>query len=75
MKINTKKYFIEIIADDDHYITTYKDTEDIKNYSSSKIANCPLTTDTSVYREITAEEDATYNWLKELESEKENDNS
>ena len=55
MKINKTKY-IEVIAEDGYKLTTYKEGEDIKNFSCFSKGCFPLTFDVDSLREITIEE-------------------
>ena len=55
MKTNKTKY-IEVIAEDGYKLTTYKEGEDIKNFSCFSKGCFPLTFDESQIREITIEE-------------------
>lgn len=50
--------FYKLIAADGMVITKWKDGDDIKEYNSGKLVYCPLSTDLTIYREITDEEDA-----------------
>lgn len=52
MKTINKQTYKEIVAEDGMYITSYKDTDDIKDYSGFKSSICPLNKDISTYREI-----------------------
>lgn len=52
MKTINKQTYKEIVAEDGMYITSYKDTDDIKDYSGFKSSICPLSKDISIYREI-----------------------
>lgn len=52
MKTINKSTYKELVADTGMYLTTYKDTDDIKDYSGFKRSSCPLDKDTSIYREI-----------------------
>lgn len=49
--------FWEVKCADDHRITTWKEGDDIKNYSSFTVAYCPKDTDFDVWRCVTKEED------------------
>lgn len=55
MKIEIKDLFIEIIADDNEYITIW-DKEHVEEYSGSKIMYCPKAFDTTIVYAITEEE-------------------
>ena len=55
MEIIKKEYFIEIIANDDEYITLW-DKENIEEYSGSKIIYAPLTFDTSLIYSVSLTE-------------------
>ena len=57
--------FIKLYSDEGYFITSYKEGDDIKEYSASTILYCPLTFDTSIYRVIDAETNERY--LKEQE--------
>ena len=52
MKTINKQTYKEIVAEDGMYITSYKETDDIKDYSGFKASICPLNKDISIYREI-----------------------
>ena len=60
MNIELKPKFKVITSAEGYVITTYKETEDIKGYSSFTIAYAPLNADLSDYREITIAEDEAY---------------
>lgn len=55
MKIEIKDLFIEIIADENEYITIW-DKVNIEEYSGSKIMYCPKAFDTTIIYAITEEE-------------------
>ena len=55
MEIKYKKLFIEIIADENEYITEW-DKQNIEEYSGSKIMYCPKAFDTTIVYAITEEE-------------------
>lgn len=49
--------FNRVICPENHYITSYKDGDDILSFSASVVVCCPLSVDiTTVYRCITEEE-------------------
>lgn len=52
METINKQTYKELIAGDGMYITTYKDTDEIKDFSAFKRSVCPLTKDISDYKEI-----------------------
>ena len=55
MKIEIKDLFIEIIADENEYITIW-DKVNIEEYSGSKIMYCPKAFDTTIVYAISEEE-------------------
>lgn len=55
MEIKYKKLFIEIIADENEYITEW-DKQNIEEYSASKTMYCPKTYDVSGVYAISQEE-------------------
>ena len=57
--------FIKLYSDEGYFITSYKEGDDIKEYSAPTILYCPLTFDISIYRVIDAETNERY--LKEQE--------
>lgn len=57
MNIDIKEKFQVITASEGMVITTYKETDDIREYTSFTIAYAPLNADLSDYREISVEED------------------
>lgn len=64
MNIETLEKYIKVTASEGHYISSYKEGDDILSYSSSKVMFAPLGTDLSDLREITEEEDNHYNELQ-----------
>lgn len=62
---NEAKKFYHLIADDGMVITCWKETDDIRDYSSALQVYCPAITDTSIYYEITIEQDNEYILLQE----------
>jgi hypothetical protein len=50
--------FYQLTADEGMTITKWLETDDIKDYNAGKVICCPLTTDLSIYYEITDERDA-----------------
>lgn len=55
MKIEVKDLFIEIIADENEYITIWN-KENLEEYSGSKIMYCPKAFDTTIVYAITEDE-------------------
>lgn len=55
MKITTDQ-FISVVAEDGYKLTTYLETEDIKNFDYFTRGAFPLSYDTSKLREISIEE-------------------
>lgn len=64
MKIDKTDKYIKIVAEDDGYLTTYKDGDDIWTYTSSRIIYAPLTADLSDLRDISAEDNNKYEDLR-----------
>lgn len=60
MNVQNQEKFIVITASKGMVITSYKENDDIKEYTSFTIAYTPLNADLSIYREITVEEDAAH---------------
>lgn len=58
--------FYKLTADEGMTITKWLESDDIKDYNAGKLIYCPLSTDLSVYYEITDERDAE---LKERQEE------
>ena len=56
MKIEKTDKYIKVIAEDGHYLTSYKDGDDILNYAYATKQYSPLTYDITKLREITQEE-------------------
>ena len=52
--------FFKITCPEGHYLTTYKEGDDIMLYSDSKEVYTPLTADTSLWHCITDEQHAAY---------------
>lgn len=57
---NERYHFFKITCPKGHYLTTYKDGDDITLYSDSKEVYTPLTADTSKWHCITDEQHAAY---------------
>lgn len=57
---NEQYKFFKITCPDGHYLTTYKDGDDITLYSDSLEVYTPLTADTSLWHCITDEQHAAY---------------
>lgn len=68
MKTEYTDKYIKVIAEDDGYLTSYKDGDNIWTYTSSRIIYAPLDADLSNLRDITAEENNNYERLR-LEAE------
>lgn len=64
MKIEKTDKYIKVIAEDDGYLTSYKDGDNIWTYTSSRIIYAPLTTDLSDLRDISEEENNKYEELR-----------
>lgn len=64
MKIEKTDKYIKIIAEDGGYLTSYKDGDNIWEYTSSRIIYAPLTADLSGLRDITSEENNKYEELR-----------
>lgn len=64
MKIEHTEKYIKIVAEDGHYLTTYKDGDNIWEYTSSRIIYAPLTADISTLRDITVEEHNNYEEMR-----------
>lgn len=64
MKIETTDKYIKVIAEDGGYLTSYKDGDNIWEYTSSRIIYAPLTADLSGLRDITSEENNKYEELR-----------
>ena len=64
IELNEKYNFNKITCTENHYITSWKEGDDIKEYSSSTLIYAPTSVDTSVYRCVTEEE---HNKLMELQ--------
>lgn len=60
MKIETNDKFKKITPEEGLILTSFKEGDDIINYTSARVIYCPLTTEISDLREITEEEDARY---------------
>lgn len=60
MKIETNDKFKKITPEEGLVLTSFKEGDDIINYTSARVIYCPLTTEISDLREITEEEDARY---------------
>ena len=60
MKIETNDKFKKITPEEGLVLTSFKEDDDIINYTSARVIYCPLTTEISDLREITEEEDARY---------------
>lgn len=63
MKIETFEQYIKVTAEEEHYISSYKEGDDIITFSSSKLMFAPLGTDLTNLRDITEEENNRYNEL------------
>ena len=57
---NEQYNFFKITCTEGHYLTTYKDGDDITHYSDSLEVYTPLTADTSKWHCVTEEEHAAY---------------
>lgn len=57
---NEQYKFFKITCPEGHYLTTYKDGDDITLYSDSKEVYTPLTADTSKWHCVTDEEHTAY---------------
>lgn len=57
---NEQYNFFKITCTEGHYLTTYKDGDDITLYSDSLEVYTPLTADTSKWHCVTEEEHAAY---------------
>lgn len=57
---NKQYHFFKITCPEGHYLTTYKDGDDITLYSDSKEVYTPLTADTSKWHCVTDEQHAAY---------------
>lgn len=57
---NEQYHFFKITCPEGHYLTTYKDGDDITLYSDSLEVYTPLTADTSLWHCITNEQHAAY---------------
>ena len=64
VELNEKYNFNKITCTENHYITTWKEGDDIKEYSASTLIYAPTSVDTSVYRCVTEEK---HNELMELQ--------
>ena len=64
MKIETTDKYIKVIAEDGGYLTSYKDGDNIWEYTSSRIIYAPLTADLSGLRDITSEDNNKYEELR-----------
>lgn len=56
MEIINNQKFIKVVANEGYVLTTYKDGDDIKDFSYFMEGAFPLAFDPSVLREITIEE-------------------
>lgn len=57
-EFNEKYGFLTLKCSEGHKITSWKEGDDIKDYSSFTIAYCPKDADTSIYHCVSDEEDA-----------------
>lgn len=64
MKIEKTDKYIKVIAEDGGYLTSYKDGDNIWEYTSSRIIYAPLTVDLSGLRDISAEDNNKYEELR-----------
>lgn len=64
MKIEKTDKYIKIVAEDGHYLTSYKEGDNIWEYTSSRIIFTPLTADISTLRDITVEDNNKYEELR-----------
>ena len=64
MKIEKTDKYIKIIAEDGGYLTSYKDGDNIWEYTSSRIIFAPLTADLSGLRDISADDNNKYEELR-----------
>lgn len=62
---NEAKKFYHLAADDGMVITSWRETDDIRDYSSALQVYCPASTDIGIYYEITIEQDNEYTVLLE----------
>lgn len=60
MKIELTDNFKKITPDEGMVLTSYKEGDDIINYTSARLMYCPLNLEISDLREITEEEDSKY---------------
>lgn len=60
MKIETNDKFKKITPDEGMVLTSFKEGDDIINYTSARLMYCPLNLELNDLREITEEEDSKY---------------
>ena len=64
MKIETLDKYIKVISEEGHYLTSYKDGEDILLFTSFKVMCAPKGTDLNNLREIEEVDNTYYNELQ-----------
>lgn len=72
MRIETTDKFKKITPEEGLVLTSFKEGDDIINYTSARVAYCPLTAVLDDLREITEEEDKMYKLQKEKKIKLEN---
>ena len=69
MIINNKEHFIEVIADNGMYLTTWKEEDDIKEFNAFSRGCFPLFFDTNKLSEISTELKEEYEEMKRAAEE------